>query len=208
VYNWFSQLTTADALVTGSDGAATLNDKTFTSASPSTNFVASMIGEYIRIGTNEGRYKIASINSTTSIELTDAFRGATVTAQDYRVRPAGTQQIAFTDYLGDSITDTTSTLYYQKVPLPLYNDYDQIELPGTCQAVVIMTHQMLLLENKYDNDALKRSPSFQEALAKMEAIEMPVSRQPVPRDRFGSQIGFGRSKYSDRYDSSNRRILP
>lgn len=208
LYNWFSQLTTADALVTGSDGVMTANSTTFTSAAPSVNFdTLTLAGEYIRIGTNGGRYEIASVTDANTLELTEGFRGASGTAQDYRVRVEGTKQISFVDYDGSAISDTTSTLYYQMVPLPLYNDYDQILLPGNCAAVVIKTHQMLLLENKYDNDALKRQPEYDEALSKMEIMEAPTSRQPVPRDRYGNQEGFGRSKSSVRVNSDGRRVL-
>jgi len=139
--------------------------------------------------------------------LTEGFRGAAGTAQSYQIRPEGTQQITFTDYDGTAVTNTTSTLYYQRVPLPLYNDYDQILLPGDCQAVIIKVHQMLLLENKYDNDALKRQPEFEFALAKMESMEAPVSRSPVPRDRNMNEIGYGRRKTTERFDQNDRRVL-
>lgn len=209
-YNWFSQMTTASTLVTGSDGVTVANATSFTSAAPSTDFDATsttLVGEYIRIGTNGGIYKISSVTDANTLVLTEGFRGAAGTAQSYQIRPEGTQQITFTDYDGTAVTNTTSTLYYQRVPLPLYNDYDQILLPGDCQAVIIKVHQMLLLENKYDNDALKRQPEFEFALAKMESMEAPVSRSPVPRDRNMNEIGYGRRKTTERFDQNDRRVL-
>jgi len=155
LYNWFSKMQTLSTLVTGSDGVTVANAKSFTSASPSTDFddvSLTLAGEYIRIGTNGGIYKIASVTDANTLVLEDGFRGASGTAQSYQIRPEGTQQLGFADEAGDDLTSTTSVLFYQRVPLPLYNDYDQILLPGDCQAVVIKVHQMMLIQNKYDND--------------------------------------------------------
>lgn len=220
LYNYYPDGSVETALVTGSDGVTVINGTTFTSASPSTDFDDSSLddltGEYIRIGDNEGIYKIASVTDANTIVLEDGFRGAdlsdpstpaALTAQTYEIRPVGTLRIGFSDEQGDSITSTSRSLWYQKVPLPLYNDYDMILLPGNCEAVRIQAFKMLLEGAKYDNDALKQDAGFRRAIAKMNPLHPTLGRQPRPRDMMGHIVQYGRRRMVNRVDASGRRIL-
>lgn len=220
LFNWYIDGSVQTPLVTGSDGVTAINDATFTSASPSRDFDAtgetSLVGEFIRIGSNPGIYKIDSVTDANTLELTRKFRGADVsdpstpaalTAQTYEIRPRGTLNIAFTNEYGDSLSSTSRKLWYQRRPLPLYNDADMLELPGTCEAVRIQAHQMLLLGLKYDNDALKQDPAFKRAIAKMKPLHPSIGRQPRPRNRFGNPIRFGRNRITQHVDANDRDIL-
>lgn len=206
LYNWFENLTVTSPLLTGSDLVVTANSTTVTSAAA--GFTAAMVGEYIQIGTNEGIYKIHAFVGATEVTLADGYRGDTATAQYFEVRPSGTQQFQPSDENGDAISSTTIKFWYQRRPLPLHNDYDQIFLPGGCLAVQIMTHQMMMLGTKYDNDALKQSSSFIDAIGKMKPLNPTRGRCVRPRNRYGSQIVFGRQKVSSSmFEQSGRRIL-
>jgi len=213
LYNWFTKMQTLNTQLSGgSDGVVTANSTAFTSASPDTDFDATsstLVGEYLKAADNGGYYKIASVTDANTLVLTEKFRGASATGVQFRIRPEGTKEIVFSDYQGESVSSTTSVLYYQRVPLPLYNDYDMILLPGDCQAVVIATHQSMLILQKYDNDALKRQPAFDRALAKMEVMESPVQRSAVPRNQYGGLVasGYGHNRFPIRTNSANRRIL-
>ena len=70
-----------------------------------------------------------------------------------------------------------------------------------------MTWQMLLLRDKYDNDALKAEPQFRKAIASMLPLSPINGASAKPRDRFGRVRAFGRRKVSDRTDGAGRRIL-
>lgn len=207
LYNWWRNLTTTTPLVTGSDGVVVANSTKFTSASPSTAFTADHVGEYIRIGSNLGIYRIDAFVSGTEITLEKGFRGVGATGQNYELRPNGTQQVALTDQQGSDLGFTDWRYIYQKIPLPLYNDYDQIELPGSCQAVTVMVHQMMLLREKYDNDALKRSQAFQDALGLMQPLNPTKGRHTRPRMRTGEVLRFGKYKSTPYYNQNDRRVL-
>ena len=206
LYNWWSNRVDTTPELEANDGAITANAKALTSAGA--GFTAAMVGEYVRIGSNLGIYKIAAYVSATEVTLEDAYRGATVTGAHFEVRPWGTQTMAVTDEQGTVATPTGATLIYQKIPLPVYNDYDLIPLPGNCAAVMIMVHQQLLLGEKYDNDALKREAKYVKAIADMKPLAPTRGRTPRPRGRSGVPIVYGRSRSGrSSVDSNNRRIL-
>ena len=219
LFNWYYDGAVETPLVTGSDGVTIINGTTFTSASPSTAFNATtdtLVGEYIQIGGNEGIYKIESVTDANTLVLERGFRGANIdnpshqtalVSQYYEIRPRGTLKIGFTDEDGTAITSTTRDIWYQRRPLPLYNDYDQLALPGNCEAVRIKAYQMLLNGLKYDNDSLKKDGSYRDAINRMKPLSPTVGRKPLPRNKLGNTIMFGRNRMVDRYNSSNRRFL-
>lgn len=212
LYNFFMDGVVETPLSTGSDMVVTANSTTVTSASPSLDFDDSTLDlaekEYIQIGENEGMYRIEEVTDANTLVLSRAYRGDSDTAQYYEVRPRGTSKIQYNDYDGEALTpSSTSKLWYQKRPLPLYNDYDQIELPGTCRAVRIMAFQMLKMRDQYDNDALKQQSDYQAAIDVMQPLDKQFGKRQVPRDRMGTQISYGRNRHRFRTDSSGRAIL-
>lgn len=192
LYNYFDDIVYATPLLSGSDLVTTANSTTVTSATG--GFTAAMIGEYIRVGSNRGIYKIAGCSDTNTITLQDGFRGASSTAQYFEVRPKGTRKIALTNEQGGAITSTTLKLWYLKKPLPLYNDYDQIMLPSECDALRIKVLQIMMVGDKYDNDALKQIPNYDDALDKMKSLNPYPKRFKTPRDFMGNRFAFGRQR--------------
>jgi hypothetical protein len=193
LYNYFKNMTVSTPLLTGTDGVPTLNSTTFTSAAA--GFTAAMVGEYIRIGVDGGIYKISAFGSTSSITLDAGYRGATTTAQYFEIRPVGTMQIAYTDEDGDALTtSSTLKLWYLAKPLPVYNLYDMVLLPGDCEAVRIMTMRLMLESQKYVNDSIKSLPDFNEAYALMRSLDKTPSRYRRPRNTDGTMTRFGRHR--------------
>lgn len=213
LYNYFINLSVTTPLLTGTDLATTINSVTVTSATG--GFTAAMVGEYIRIGTNKGIYKIATRSDTNTITLTEKFRGAdwtdpdtpaNLTAQYFEVRPVGTKNIALTDENGAAITTSTFLLWYLAQPLPLYNDYDMILLPGDCEALYVKVCRLMLETEKYENDSLRRVPDFEIEMSKMQQLDPIPEKFITPRDRQGMRLMFGRNRtrnpqsiHSERY---------
>lgn len=191
LYNWYRNLTVSTPLKDYTDMVVTANSTSVTSANG--GFVEDdHKGEYIRIGVDGGIYKIAEVASATELTLDHKYRGASATDQYFEIRPEGTLKLARVDYEGSDISDDEDTLWYLKRPLPLYNDYDTIPLPGTCEAIRIMALQRQLEGDKYDNDALKQQQNFIDAVSQMKALDPTAGRETRPRDIYGQQIRFGR----------------
>lgn len=215
LYNYFQDISVATPLLTGTDLVTTINSTTVTSATG--GFTSAMMGEYIRVGSTMGVYKIATLNTTNSITLTDAFRTAnesnpdthaSLTAQYFEVRPKGTMKLALTDENGDAVTTTTMKIWYSSIPLPLYNDYDEIMLPSTCEALRIKIYQYMNQTDKYTNDSLKLQADYDEAFDRMKALDPIPFRPRVPRNRLGNQIVFGRTSNNRASYDSNGRLRP
>ncbi|TRZ53420.1 MAG: hypothetical protein D4S01_01425 [Dehalococcoidia bacterium] len=217
LYNYFRDIGVATPLLSGSDLATTINSTTVTSATG--GFVsATHVGEYIRIGMQFGFYKIASVTDTNTIVLSDAVRiadltdpssAANLTGQYFEIRPTGTKKLLFTNDEGGAISSTTIKVWYTGVPLPVYNDYDMILLPGNCEAVRVKVCQMMDQTDKYANDALKKVPDYDEELEKMIALDPVPTIQRTPRDKYGQRMAFG-ARGTDNpgnYSSSGRRIV-
>lgn len=195
LYNYFDDIVYTTPLLSGADLVVTANSATVSSAIG--GFVsATHVGEYIRIGSNRGIYKIASVQSANSMTLADAYRGASATAQYFEIRPKGTRKLAMTDEQGVAITSTTLQLYYLKRPLPLYNDYDQIMLPSECDALRIKVLRLMMESDKYDNDSLKQIGNYDDALDKMKSLNPYPTRFSVPRDFMGNRFAFGPQRTS------------
>ena len=206
LYAWFTNLQSATPLLTGADLTVTANGTTVTSAG-SDFTAATYAGEYIRIGVSGGIYKIDSVTDANNLVLVNGYRGDSATNQYFEIRPEGTKKINRTDYDGQDTGSTSDQFWYLRRPLPLYNDYDSIPLPGTCEALRIMTLQRVLEGDKYDNDALKQQDNFRNAIGEMKALEPTVGREPRARDQFGNQMMFGRRRSAERFSAANRRVL-
>jgi len=171
-YNWyFADMITAPL----AEGTTLEVEEYSTALTSTTEFPATTCaGEYIRIGSNPGIYKIAAWTSTSALTLSDHFRGDSLDASIFSVRPVGTQVLAFSDAAGDAIAPTDVELTYIRIPLPLYKEEDVLELPGDCAAVRIKALQKILALNKYDRAAGRLEEEFRSALSTMKAMEPKV----------------------------------
>ena len=194
LYNWFLNLAVATPLLTGTDLVVTANSTQVTSVAG--GFVSvTHVGEYMRIGVAGGIYKIATVTDGNTIQLEKAYRGASATVQYFEIRPEGTLILGRTDEEGDALSGTDDILWYLRRPLPLYNDYDSIPLPGSCEAIRIMALQRMLEGDKYDNDSLKQQEHFQTAVSLMKSHEPTLGRAPRARGRYGNVLAFGTQKF-------------
>lgn len=192
LYNYFRNMSVETPLLTATDGVVTLNSTTVTSATG--GFTAAMVDEYIRIGVDGGIYKISARTDTNTITIDSKFRGATATSQYLEVRPTGTLKISYTDENGDAITSSTIKIWYLARPLPVYNTYDMILLPGDCEAVRILAMRLMLESQKYVNDSLKSLPDFNEAMALMRSLDPSPTKYVVPRHHNGIRVRFGHDR--------------
>jgi len=175
-YNWYWDTPIETVLASG----ATLAVSDYgTAVTATAEFPATTcVGEYIRIGSNAGLYKISAWASTSSITLADYFRGVSESQVIFSIRPIGTPVLAFTGPSATAISPTDVEITYIKTPLPLSRDEDIIELPGDCSAVRIKTEQKLLAMVKRDWQADRMKEDYVEALGRMKALEpeVPVMR--------------------------------
>jgi hypothetical protein len=215
LYNWFISLPTTTPLLIGDDLITAINSTAISSVTG--GFTEAMVGEYLRVGAEPGFYKIKTYTDTNNVILDQQFRSANLenpsspaalTAQYFEVRPNGTKQIVMHDELGDAITTGSHKLWYTSTPLPMYNDYDQIMLPGSCEAVFLAVAKIMDRSDRYSNDALKLQQDYEDEFDRMKALDWIPSRKARPRDALGHQIRFGRLKGEGRrVDSNERRIL-
>jgi hypothetical protein len=198
LYNWFQNIRVTTPLKTGSDGVIAANTAAFSTAAAGLNAIADPAGDYIRIGENVGFYKIKSRDSDTALTLEDGyeFRGASETAAYFEIRPEGTKQLALTNEDGNAITaSATAKMWYLRQPLPLYNDWDMVKLPGDCDALRIGTLRRMMEQTKYDTDALRQIGDFDSAIARLRKIDDQTPVLPTPRDKYGNRMRFGRYRY-------------
>ena len=206
LYSWFMNMTVVTPILTGTDMVVTAGSSTVSSAVG--GFVEEThVGEWIRIGVDGGIYQIVTAPDANTITINHAYRGDSDTGQFFEIRPEGTLQIARSDEQGDLITDAADKLWYLCRPIPLYNDYDSIPLPGTCEAIRIMALQRHLEGDKYDNDALKQQSNFVNALSSMKSHEPIVGGAPRNRDMYGNIQSFGKRRVRGRYATDGRRII-
>lgn len=130
------------ALATSDTGGIASGDVTLTVGEDI--FTADMVGQSISIGSGAGIYRIATFSDAKTVTIDDTFRGDTVSNGHVSVRPEPTYIIKFVDDRGIQLSPTSVTLRYQRIPLPLYNDYDVLLIPGTCEDVRTMALQSML----------------------------------------------------------------
>lgn len=213
LYNWWKNMAVATPLLTGTDAATTMDSTAVTSAIG--GFTQAMVGEFIRIGSHPGVYKIQTVTSGNAIVLETAFKGANfsdastwtnLTDQYFEVRPRGTLQAAYTDQNGALITSSSLKLWYSARPIPILRDWDQILLPGECNALFLGAHRRLLRGDKYDNDALKEDADFKAAISQMKSLDNLDDKFLTPRDRFGNRIAFGRHRNTSTASIHNQQL--
>jgi len=171
-YNWYwdtpveTVLASGITLAVGDYGTSVTSTAEF----PATTCV----GEYIRIGSNAGLYKIATWTSTSAITLADYFRGVSESQAIFSIRPPGTPILAFTDASATAISPADIEITYIKTPLPLVREEDIIELPGDASAVKIKALQKMLESLKRDWQATRMEPQYIAALGAMKSLEPSV----------------------------------
>jgi hypothetical protein len=124
-------------------------------------------GEYIRIGSNPGVYRISAWTSTSALTLADNFRGPQQSGAPFWIRPADVKTMAFSDEDGESYSPSGVVVRYTRKPLPLFQLYDLCLLPGDCAAVWTKALQYCLASLKYDRAADRREEDYQSALRLM-----------------------------------------
>jgi len=117
---WFVSDVAQRALVSGTDITINNGEASFSGAS---SITSAHVGEYIRIGSDNAFYKLAS-----ATELATPYLGADRAGAAYAVRPAGTQKIKLVKEYG--VTDeTAATIFFWRYPEQLYAETQLMLLP-------------------------------------------------------------------------------
>jgi hypothetical protein len=171
-YNWYWDTPIATPLAEGT----TLEVSEYATALVSTaEFPATTCaGEYIRIGSNVGMYKISAWTSASAMTLVEHFRGDTLSNAIFEIRPRGTQVLAFCDSTGSALTATDVEITYVKYHLPLYREEDIILLPGYAPAVRIRALQKLLAMMGFSMAADRLKSEYTASLSEMKSAESSI----------------------------------
>lgn len=132
----------APVLVTSD--TASIDEGSTTLTTEESTFLTSHVGEYVAIGGSGTMYKITAFGTDMSVTISDPYRGDSETSMHIEVRPKPTYVIKFISDKMEALEPTTIYLTYQKLPLPLYNDYDPILVPGTGEDIRTMALQSML----------------------------------------------------------------
>lgn len=180
--NWYYDTPVAIALA---DGTTLVVNEYGTAASSTAEFpTTTCAGEFIRIGSNTGIYKIATWTSTSAITLSDRFRGQGQSSVMFQIRPKGTPILAFSDSTGAALTPTGIVVTYVRYPLPLFRDEDIIELPGYAPAVKVQALRKLLAMKGFNQAADRKEGEYLAALSEMKASEPQNNAQFQPTTMF------------------------
>ncbi len=167
-YNWYFDTPVATVLASGTTLIISEYSKTVSSTE---EFPATTCAdEYIRIASNPGVYKIATWTSTSAITLKDYFRDIAQSSVYFEIRPLGTPILNFADAAGNALTPSGVVITYIREALPLFRDWDVLELPGDCEAVYLKALQSLLALQGYNQAADRLENRITAALSRMKSI--------------------------------------
>jgi hypothetical protein len=180
--NWYFNTPVAAALASGTTLAV---GEYATSVTATAEFPATTcVGEFIRIGSNTGVYKVATWTSTSALTISDYFRGTQQVNALFQIRPRGTPILAFCDSSGTALTPSGVTVTYVRYPLPLFRDEDIIELPGYAPAVKVAALRKLLAMKGFNQAADRKQDEYLAALSEMKASEPQQTAQFQPNSMF------------------------
>lgn len=117
---WFIDERSHAPLVLGNNISIKNGEADFTGAE---NITDEMAGEYIRIGGQDGVYKLESRN-----KLSTPYYGDDLASGEYEVRPGTVQKIKLIAPYGE-IDTTPAKIYYWRLPSQLYDESQLVLLP-------------------------------------------------------------------------------
>ncbi|MDD2657580.1 MAG: hypothetical protein PHD04_02880 [Candidatus Pacebacteria bacterium] len=151
-------------------------------------------GQYMRIGSQMGYYKIGSNTSPYSITPTYQGESQSGTNCPFMVRPPETQKMHIYDASEEELEDRTVVVYYWKCPDPLYRDQDMIVLPSSSLLELLTLRKLPeaktlrpVSQNELDGawaSTIKLNPAFK--------------RLPNPRDKHNNIFAFNEGMHSTR----------
>jgi len=180
-YRYFYEDPVATALVAAENFNVSNGATTYTHTA---TWDADWIGEYVRFGKGLGFYKIASEDT-----LAVAYRGEQITDGWGEIRPAGTKRLSVRDYIG-TFSEVTVTVYCWKLPLPLWNEYDMMLLPGHEALELAVLARILGYKDRKPVEARGYRGDYRQAISS----EIAANPRPItpkrPVDRQGTGIRF------------------
>lgn len=188
-YNWFFDDPVTAPLESGTSVAVAANGTDVTSTAEfGTDDIS---GEFIRIGDNLGVYEIDEYTDASNLTLVHGFRGDTIQSGEsyFEIRPTGTKQINFCDQAGDFEEPDAPILVYTEQPLPLYNDWDVMDMPGNATVMFFKSLKTVAMQKGWTRLAQSVEKDFIESFADVQREE-PSSQERIKasgRFRFHSR---------------------
>ena len=182
-YRWFYTEPVSDALAILPSISITNGSNVFAGGT----WAASYIGEYIRICSEPGVYKLTAERTFTPRWYGPDVSGAPTDA--IQVRPAGTKRFSIVDDKG-TFTESTVTVYYWAYPIPLYLEYQPILLPDFRALELLTIINVLGLKDRKEAIADRYRIEYEKALSIMESLNPEFMSPHPPLDRYGEQVRF------------------
>lgn len=179
---WFYRQEAVEPLYAGKSITIAKDSISFT-ASPAVT--SAMIGEYMRVGTDPGYYKIASTTT-----LATRYRGPDIEAKSYVVRPPTTRRLCITDVDGD-LTGGTYQVFYWAYPEPLWQDWQVPLLPSTRAVELLAIIDCMGTIDKQEKAADNYRQEFIAELSRMQSQNPKFSPPVPPKDHQGNRRTFG-----------------
>jgi hypothetical protein len=159
--------------------------KDATTISTTTALTAAMVGEYLRIASEPGFYKIASATT-----ISTAYRGDAQTRVIYVVRPPTTRTIAMVDEEGDLYAGTYA-VHYWAYPEPLFQEWQTPLLPSVRALELATLVDILGTMDKQEKIADTYRAELREEISRMQN-QNPRFVRPTPMMAHdGSRVRFG-----------------
>ena len=193
-YRYYRYKPESSALLRDDDVIIDKKAATFTSVSTSALVAAGtdVTDEYVRLGSEFGMYKITNNVSPFAIEPT--YYGPDLTEGDIRIRPKETEKLVIVNKSQTPLQDRTVTVYYWKMPQPLYDNSDIIELPIT--EVLELRVLRRMPEAKPFHPVSENE--IKDAMADLKRENPDFPRFQSPRDKQARLFAFNTNPFTDR----------
>lgn len=166
----------------------------FTSATVDAFVLAgnSIIGEYLKVASEPGYYKITS--DTSPYSISETYYGPDNIQAEYMIRPSETTRLFLIDPSETILQDRSVVVYYWSAPRPLYNDNDPIIFPDATILKLMILREL--------PEAKKRRPvsktEMDDAMSEAKRLNPQFPITSAPRDRNNNLFTFNKNLYQTR----------
>lgn len=191
-YRYFRYLPSRTALYSGSDLVLAKGASSFTSAALTVAGTA-VNGEYVQFDDEPGFYQISS--ATTPFTFTPAYHGPAKTQKSFCVRPWETShKLVIVDPDETKLVDRDVSVYYWRMPVPLYRREDMILLPSV---EVLKMRTLRALPESKSKFGVSQS-MMDEAFRRAVKANPKVPRPLAARDKHGMKIDLATNPFDER----------
>lgn len=182
-YNWRYGTFVKSALQSGT-GCSISDRSTTVTITDGTTLGASIVGEYIQIGSNKDVYLIASRDSGSQLTLSVPFRTTEELENvPWTIRPAGIRTITFCDMSGTEVYPVSLKIEFQEKPYSVVDENDIIMLPDDAASAVFHRAAKYCMQRKgWSRQAALQDVPYRDALS-LAKRECPISKDVLKPKR-------------------------